>query len=394
MAQPKTMTRGSASALPVDGMALLLGLSLGAASMFFLDPDRGARRRARMRDAATHAAHVARRASGKAQRDAWHRVQGTAALARGLLRRGVVDDGILIGRVRARLGRLVSHAHALHVTITDGRVTLSGPILDREADHLLQAVRRVSGVQEVVDMLDRRKEAGNLPALQGGRMPAGERPDVMQLNWAPATRAAAGAAGLTLLATGAVRRGTAGAAAAAAGALLLGRAATNTPLNRLLGIGADRRPVDVQKSITIDAPVKQVYDFWTAFENFPRFMSRVLEVTPSQRVPGQSHWRVAGPAGTPVEFDAEVTRAVPNQMLTWRTVPGAPVAHAGVVRFDPDGGRGTRVQVRMSYSPPGGRLGHGVAALFGADPKRSMDQDLMRMKALIETSHPPRDAAV
>jgi uncharacterized membrane protein len=69
-----------------------------------------------------------------------------------------------------------------------------------------------------------------------------------------------------------------------------------------------------KKTITIDAPVEQVFGFWTAYENFPRFMSRVLEVRPTTRE-GQSHWTVSGPAGVPVEFDAEVSAFVPNEVL-------------------------------------------------------------------------------
>jgi uncharacterized membrane protein len=94
-----------------------------------------------------------------------------------------------------------------------------------------------------------------------------------------------------------------------------------------------------------------------------------------------------------VEFDAEVTRAVWNKMIAWRTLGGSPVAHAGTVRFDALADGRTRVDVHMSYDPPAGWLGHGVAAAFGADPKSSMDADLARMKTMIETGHAPHDAA-
>jgi uncharacterized membrane protein len=65
-------------------------------------------------------------------------------------------------------------------------------------------------------------------------------------------------------------------------------------MKRLVGINAGRRAVDIQKTITIDAPVETVYAFWTAYDNFPRFMSRVHDVRPSTRE-GQSHWTVEGP---------------------------------------------------------------------------------------------------
>jgi uncharacterized membrane protein len=83
---------------------------------------------------------------------------------------------------------------------------------------------------------------------------------------------------------------------------------------------------------------------------------------------------------------------VPNELIAWSTVPGALVRHAGRVRFQREGS-GTRVQIDMGYNPAGGALGHTLAALFGADPKSEMDEDLMRLKAYFETGRPARDAA-
>lgn len=373
--------------------SLLAGVGVGAGLSYFLDPDRGARRRARMRDRVAHSATLTRRAVGTTSRDARHRLHGTAASVRSLVRRRDVDDQVLVERVRAKLGRLVSHAHAIHVVASSGNVTLSGPILAREASRLVRAVRRVSGVRNVIDNLERHEQAGNVPSLQGGRAPAGERTDLLQYYWSPTTRTIVGTAGAMFAATGILRRDLRGGAAALVGVGLLARAATNLPLSRVLGIGPRRRAVDFQKTITINAAVGDVYAFWSMYENFPRFMSRVLDVRPSERHPRQSHWKVAGPAGAPVDFDAEITRAIPNHLIAWKTLPGSPVAHAGIVRFDPEAEGRTRVHIRMSYNPPAGWLGHGVAAAFGVDPKSSMDADLVRMKTLIETGHAPHDAA-
>jgi uncharacterized membrane protein len=99
---------------------------------------------------------------------------------------------------------------------------------------------------------------------------------------------------------------------------------------------------------------------------------------------GQSHWVVKGPAGTTVEWDATLTEVVPNEMIAWRTQPGATVDNAGVVQFEPNKQGGTRINVRMSYNPPGGVVGHSVATLFGSNPKQEMDEDLARLKSLIE----------
>lgn len=165
------------------------------------------------------------------------------------------------------------------------------------------------------------------------------------------------------------------------GGLLL-RAITNMELKRLTGIGAGRRAVTLQKMITVHAPVERVFDFWSRYENFPRFMTHVREVRKTSG--DRSHWVVAGPAGLPIEWETEVTAHVPNQVLAWRTVPGSIVDHAGIVRFEKTADGGTRVHIRMSYNPPAGALGHAVAALLGGDPKRAMDEDLVRFKSLIE----------
>jgi uncharacterized membrane protein len=53
----------------------------------------------------------------------------------------------------------------------------------------------------------------------------------------------------------------------------------------------------------------------------------------------------------------------------------------------------TSIDVKLSYNPPAGAVGHGIASLLGSDPKGLMDADLMRMKSLIETGNIPRDAA-
>lgn len=372
--------------------AMLTGLGIGLGLMYFLDPERGRRRRALIRDQVAHGARITRDAAGATSRDVAHRASGTVAALRGRFRQGMVDDVVLVERVRARLGRALSHPHAIKVEAHDGIVTLRGPILQHEVKPLLNAIERVADVRQVVNELEEHKEPGNIPSLQGGTRPSEPRVDILQRNWSPTTRLMAGSSGIGLAAYGASRRTMPGALLAAAGIGLVARAATNVEIARLTGIGGTRRAVDLQKTITIDAPVEQVFAFWTAYENFPRFMSRVLDVRPSTRE-RQSHWTVAGPAGMPVEFDVEVSASVPNEAFAWRTIEGSPVAHAGLVRFDPIGDGQTRVHIRMSYNPPGGWIGHGLAAAFGADPKRSLDADLVRMKTLIETGRAPRDAA-
>jgi uncharacterized membrane protein/osmotically-inducible protein OsmY len=372
--------------------SMLTGVGLGAGLMYFFDPARGARRRALMRDRLAHASRVAGDAAGATGRDVSHRAAGVAARLRGTVGQEPVDDRVLLERVRSQIGRAVSHPRAIDVDVVDGVVTLRGPILMDEVSDVIGAVEGVRGVRDVINNLDEHHEPGNVPALQGKRSHRRARAEMWQQQWSPTARLMTCTAGAALAGYGATRRDMAGVLAATAGIGMMARAATNVELRRLTGFGAGRRAIDVQKTIVIDAPVDEVFRFWSQYENFPRFMSRVLEVRPSARE-GQSHWRVVGPGGVPVEFDAVVTAYVPNEVLAWRTVQGSAVAHAGIVRFEPRSDGRTRVHIRMSYNPPGGWVGHGVAAAFGVDPKRSLDEDLARLKTLIETGRPARDAA-
>jgi uncharacterized membrane protein len=208
------------------------------------------------------------------------------------------------------------------------------------------------------------------------------RPDVLRAPWSPTTRALAGATGLALVAQALARRTFTSSALGVVGLGLTTCALSQLELRGLLGRGPDRRAVDVQKTIDIAAPVETVFDFWQRYENFPVFMSNVRQVRDLGA--GRSRWTVAGPAGVPVEWDAEITQIVPNTLIAWRTLPGATVEHAGIVRFEPTPDGTTSVAVRLSYDPPAGAVGHTVATLFGADPKSELDADLARMKALIE----------
>ena len=358
----------------------LTGAGIGAGLMYLMDPDRGNRRRMLVRDQTVHGLHLGARAADKAIRDLQNRARGTVAEAWAAFRREELPDAVIAERVRARLGRLVSHPNSIEVTAQQGRVTLSGPVLEHEVRELISRVRSIRGVRDVNNRLDIHKQPGNVPGLQGGSGRTGQRIELLQENWAPGTRLLVGAAGLMAIA-GARGRGIIKTPLALAGAGMLLRAATNMPLRRSLGLDGSRRGVEFQKTIHIAAPIEEVCAVWCHPENFPRVMSHVKDV----RKVGDNHyhWVVSGPGGVSVGWDAVVTQFIPNQVLAWSSVPGASVRHAGIVRFDREDS-GTRLHIRMSYNPPGGTLGHLLAATFGADPKSAMDDDLARFKSVME----------
>jgi uncharacterized membrane protein len=204
----------------------------------------------------------------------------------------------------------------------------------------------------------------------------------MQENWAPAIRFLAGVGGGMMSVYGRRIGGPVGTLVSAVGLGVLARAATNLRLSRITGVRGGRRAVDVQKAINVNAPVNEVFEFFSHFENFPRFMAHIKEV--KRTGDGTWHWVAEGPAGMGVEWDAIVTRFVPNQEIAWKSVTGATVANAGIAQFQPNENGGTRVNVRLCYNPPGGAIGHAVASFFGVDPKKAMDEDLVRFKSLIE----------
>jgi len=167
-----------------------------------------------------------------------------------------------------------------------------------------------------------------------------------------------------------------------AGSGMLVRSITN--VGPLEGMGLDQTApgITLQKTTIINAPVERVFDLLVNPEKLPRVMDHVREVTKVDDT--HYHWTVIGPAGTPLSWNSEITRLIPNELLAWRSGPGAAVKNDGVVQFEPTGNGGTRVHIRMHYLPPGGYLGHSVAELLDLDAKHVLDDDLARLKSLVE----------
>jgi uncharacterized membrane protein len=166
--------------------------------------------------------------------------------------------------------------------------------------------------------------------------------------------------------------------------LLVGSAGRGSLVGSVLPQADRRRAVDIQKTLHIDAPLEQVYAFWSNYENFPLFMSHVREVEDLGE--GRSRWKVSGPGGVPIEWNAILTQQGFNEVIAWRSEPGSMLENAGIIRFAP-AGIGTRVDLRFCYHPPAGGAGQAVAELLGSDPRAKLNEDLGRMKALLEATH-------
>ena len=350
----------------------IAGFLAGAGLMYLMDPDRGSRRRELLRDHAVRARHRVTESAEATSRDLRNRARGTAAELRAHLHWEVPADEILHERVRSALRRVVSHPGAVTVSVADGQVTLQGRVLAHELDELAHTVAAVRGVSDVRNELVVDSSAEGVPSLQGASQ--GDK-------GAPTTRLGAGMIGGIALYRGLRSEGVARPVLVGLGGMLLLRALTAPRGRRLTGMRG-LGTVDIRKTIRVNAPVERVWEVWNDFESWPRFMSHLKEVRRTGA--DRSHWVAKGPGGAGVEWDAVTTQAIPNEVIAWKSVEGSTIEHSGRVYFSSDERGGTLIEIRMSYSPPAGGVGHTVASLLGVDPGSAMDEDMVRLKSLLE----------
>ena len=216
-------------------------------------------------------------------------------------------------------------------------------------------------------------------------------------NW---ERIASVAAGAALIAWSAKRggHGVARKSMTTLGVGLIGRGASGyCPVNHAIGRTRRRddtrralggaRGSNVNEAVTIHRPPAEIFRFWRDLGNAPLFMRDVerVDVLDDRR----SHWVVSGPGGVRVEFDSEIINMIENELIAWRTLPGADVASAGSVKFKPYGDGETEVIVTMQYDPPAGKAGAAVAWMTGHSPATRLREDLRRLKSVLEAGEAP-----
>lgn len=146
---------------------LLVGAALGAVAMYYLDPQKGHARRILLQDKINKFGRRARRESGKTVENIKNRVYGKIQEIQHRRRASHVDDYTLEQRVRATIGRKVSHVKGIKIFVTAGEVVLAGPILNHEVGELIASIRHIPGVRRVIDELSKYDHPGNVPSLQG-----------------------------------------------------------------------------------------------------------------------------------------------------------------------------------------------------------------------------------
>ena len=211
---------------------------------------------------------------------------------------------------------------------------------------------------------------------------------------APQKRFLYGITGGALVAFGLRQRSFLGGLAALIGTDLVTNGATGHHLHEFLGAAEHLGPrgtriphqvgIQVQRSVLVNASPQDAYAFIRNLENLPRFLKHLknVQITDEKR----SHWTIAGPGGKAIEWDAEIITDSPNHVISWRSLDHPDVKSAGSVHFEPAiGNRGTVIRVRMQYLPIGGALRAFLGKLFGEDPDLQLDEDLHRLKQVLET---------
>jgi len=198
--------------------------------------------------------------------------------------------------------------------------------------------------------------------------------------------------GSVLLLIGAILRKRWGLGLASVGGYLLYRGLSRRdPIYRLFGRNTatqgDQGRIEVERMIVIERPIGEVYEYWRNLEQLPRFMRHLASVREldSQR----SHWQANAPAGMTVEWDAEIVQDLPNKRLSWRSLPDSEVMNSGVVHFRELSDGATEVRVFLAYAPPAAALGATVARLLGEEPGEQIEEDLQRLKHLLESTDQP-----
>lgn len=146
-------------------------------------------------------------------------------------------------------------------------------------------------------------------------------------------------------------------------------------------LGGRRRTIRVRNSITVARPVHAVFEFCKDFENFPRVIGGLRRVVDYQD--GRSHWEVDTPSGVCIEWEAVVTKYVPNAVIAWRSVAGSVVDATGLLRFAPTPDGGTLLNIDVSYVPRDTALADALLALLDESRQQQLEHDLDRLAGYI-----------
>lgn len=151
--------------------------------------------------------------------------------------------------------------------------------------------------------------------------------------------------------------------------------------------------INIRTGLIVNKPKDEVYAFWRKLENLPLFMKHLASVTEIDAK--HSHWEAVVPGNIgKVKWNAEIVKEEPGTLIGWQSIPNSMINNAGKVTFhEALGGQGTELEVVITYHPPAGELGAGIAKVLTPVFEKMIRQDIMSFKDYIETKHNPGQSA-
>ncbi len=147
-------------------------------------------------------------------------------------------------------------------------------------------------------------------------------------------------------------------------------------------------PVSLKSSVKIGRSPEEIYNYWRSFVQLPKVMTFLERV--EDLGGGLTHWVATGPKGSTIEWDSEIVDDLPNERISWQSLPGSEIDTWGNVQFRSDSqGRGTAVVVELNFKPPGNIAGAAVGHFFKGLENAVLNQNLRNLKAYMETGEVP-----
>jgi uncharacterized membrane protein len=171
-------------------------------------------------------------------------------------------------------------------------------------------------------------------------------------------------------------------------AAVLAAAALLRPGGRAVrSAGKKRRSGQARFSLVVPRPVEQVFALCADFGNLPRIFPALQDVI--DYGDGRSHWVSTTPSGSPIAFDAVITKFVTNSVIGWRSVASSPVQMTGIVRFSPEP-EGTCLRIAYDYSVASSSLKDSIAVLL-TSAERRRNRVMHELAERLAEAIPPRD---
>lgn len=176
---------------------------------------------------------------------------------------------------------------------------------------------------------------------------------------------------------------------AVGGYLMYRGASGNCPMRTYLGKNTyeeEFTPIELRTTLTVNKPKEEVYRFWRKLENLPLFMKHLKQVQELDQ--HRSHWEAKVPGNlATIKWNAEILEDEPNSRIAWQSIAGSMVENAGEVEFrDSIDGLGTEIRVLISYRPPAGSLGTGLASVLNPLFEKMLRDDINNFKNYIEVA--------